>query len=541
MYKINFIKPLHLILVILLFSKSIFAQVVDFESSNLPIIIINTEGEEIVDEPKITAKMSIIDNGEGKRNFIGDTPTEYDGFIGIEYRGASSQKWPKKQYGVETRDELGENLDVSIFGMPSENDWVFYAFYVDKTLMLNELMYGLAADMGWYAPRTQYFELVINGEYRGLYLFTEKLKRDKNRVNVAKNKATDEDITGGYFLEMIRNDQVKDDEVYFDMPVEGKRLVVKYPKEDKITDEQLAYISNYFSALDNVLNSDDSADPINGYAKYIDIPSFVDHMLISEAFNQLDVFSHSEYFNKDKGKKLKMGPVWDFDRSIGNAFYYTSWRTDVWWLKEPYGDDVNLWYRINWPKHLMADDNFMEAYANRWFDLRKSIFSIKGLYERIDENIEFLEESRERNFDKWDVIGTDFNNQYVFETYEEEIQYMKSWVSDKFAWLDIQLKDYATLSNEDISVDRALTLLKQNYPNSFSAETTIEYFVPENAKVTLEVYNSMGNLVAVVVNTWQNKGNYSVLFKASNLPAGMYVYKLRVNEHLEFKNMLLVK
>ena len=61
--------------------------------------------------------MSIIDNGEGKRNFIGDTPTEYDGFIGIEYRGASSQKWPKKQYGVETRDELGENLDVSIFGI----------------------------------------------------------------------------------------------------------------------------------------------------------------------------------------------------------------------------------------------------------------------------------------------------------------------------------------------------------------------------------------------------------------------------------------
>jgi len=286
---------------------------VDFKSSNLPIIIIDTNGLDIVDEPKTPAHMGIIHNSEGLINLISDPFTEYDGRIGIELRGKSSQSWPKKPYGIETWDEEKENNNVSIFGMPKENDWVLHAPYVDKSLMRNVFMYQLAADLGWYAPRTQFCELIVNGKYMGVYVFIEKIKRDKNRVNISKSDSAD--ISGGYLLEMIINSKLEEDESHFKLPQSQKEIVIKYPKAKDLSQEQHAYISSYFKNFETVLNSDSFTDSLDGYANYIDMPSFVDHMLLSEAFNQLDAFSHSVYFYKQQNGKLFLGPGWDYNRS----------------------------------------------------------------------------------------------------------------------------------------------------------------------------------------------------------------------------------
>ncbi|RKY52206.1 MAG: spore coat protein CotH, partial [Candidatus Neomarinimicrobiota bacterium] len=83
----------------------------ELTQSNLPIIVINTFSREIPDEPKITAHMGIINN-ENQPNHISDPFNEYDGYIGIETRGSSSQMFPKKSYSIETRDEIGNNLNV---------------------------------------------------------------------------------------------------------------------------------------------------------------------------------------------------------------------------------------------------------------------------------------------------------------------------------------------------------------------------------------------------------------------------------------------
>ena len=415
---------------------SVSAQNRTFESSNLPIVIIDTQGNIIVDEPKVTASMGIIDNGEGNRNFVTDTPNEYNGYIGIEYRGESSQHWDKKSYGVETRDAQGENNNVSIFGMPEENDWVLYGPYADKTLIRNALMYQLGSEISEYAPRTRFVELVINDEYMGVYLFTEKVKKDKGRVNISK--PTNENISGGYLVEMISNGSLKEDETHFKMNHSKKEMVVKYPKPSKIKQEQLDYIAGYFNDFETALNSPSFADDSLGYAAYIDLPSFLNQMLLSEAFNQLDAFCHSTFFYKRKNEKLRLGPGWDYNRSMGNAEYYNSWRTDVWILKEVYSTDPDGWYRVNWPERLMQDTSFMRKYANRWFELRKSTFSLEHIYGLIDSYVDLLEESRERNFEKYDVIGVDINNKYVFDTYEDEVQYMKDWIYQKFSWLDEQ-------------------------------------------------------------------------------------------------------
>ena len=147
-----------------------------FTSSNLPIVVINTLSQTIVDDPRIVCDMGIIDNGFGNINSVNDVFNDYNGKISIEYRGSSSQSFPKKAYALETQDSIGNNNNVSLLGMPIENDWILYAPSSDKSLMRNFLTFDLGRKMGNYSPRTVYCELVINGDYKGIYILMEKIK-----------------------------------------------------------------------------------------------------------------------------------------------------------------------------------------------------------------------------------------------------------------------------------------------------------------------------------------------------------------------------
>ncbi|MEI9911726.1 MAG: CotH kinase family protein [Bacteroidota bacterium] len=130
-------------------------------SSNLPIIIINTNGQAIVDDPKITADMGIIYNGAGVRNNVTDPFNHYNGKIGIEIRGQSSQQFPMKPYGIELRDNTGSSQEKVLFGLPKESDWVLYAPYTDKTLMRNFLAYTMSREMGHWAANCRYVEVIV--------------------------------------------------------------------------------------------------------------------------------------------------------------------------------------------------------------------------------------------------------------------------------------------------------------------------------------------------------------------------------------------
>lgn len=176
-----------------------------FTSSNLPIVVINTNGQTILDEPKITVDIGIIDNGIGQRNNLTDPYNNYSGKAAIEIRGSSSQSFPKKQYGVELRDAAGNDVSAPLLGLPPEEDWVLFAPYNDKTLMRDVLAYKIARDQGRYAPRTRYCELVLNGQYQGIYVLIEKVKRDNNRVDVNKldpDENSGNDLTGGYIIKI---------------------------------------------------------------------------------------------------------------------------------------------------------------------------------------------------------------------------------------------------------------------------------------------------------------------------------------------------
>jgi len=148
-------------------------------SSNLPIVIINTDnGASIPDEPKIGATMKILYVNDSTTNYLSNQNDSaflnYNGRIGIECRGSTSQGYNKKPYGFETRmaDDITNN-NVSLVGLPAENDWVLTPMNDEPSYVRDNLSYILAAQLGHYAPRPKYCEVIVNGDYRGLYFLTE--------------------------------------------------------------------------------------------------------------------------------------------------------------------------------------------------------------------------------------------------------------------------------------------------------------------------------------------------------------------------------
>lgn len=410
----------------------------------LPQVNINTLGNTIIDEPKIDAEISIIEN---------DLET-YFGGIGIEIRGSSSQLFPKKAFGFETRDEANEDLDVSLLGYPEEEDWILYAPYSDKSLMRNMLIYDLSREIGRYASRTRFVDVSINNDYNGAYVFMEKLKRDSNRIDINKLKEDEisgEDLTGGYIIKIDKADGVS--ETFYDAinsfpsnyapnnAGSGQEInfLYDYPDMDDIVPEQKEYISNYFAEFEDALASDDFTDDLLGYRNYIDVSSFIDFFLLNELSNNVDGYRLSTWLVKDKNEKLQMGPIWDFNLAFGNANYCGGANSDVWAYKFNDRCPGDFWLIPFWWERLLHDPIFVTELQMRWNELRGSAFSESNIHAKIDAYDLQLSEagSIDANFAKWPVLGNYvWPNNFIGNTHDEEVSFLKDWVSDRLIWLD---------------------------------------------------------------------------------------------------------
>jgi len=204
---------------------------------DLPIIMIDTFSQDIPDEPKISAQMAITYNGSENVTKYSDSSYYYKGYIGIETRGHTSQRFPKKQYGLETRNADGDNLSVSLFGMPEEKDWILYAPFSDKSLMRNVVAYDIYRSMGYYAPRTKFCQLLINGDYVGVYVFMEKIKKDIGRVEISS--PTTENFSGGYLLELDGFTRVDSTDIYILTEKKKQVYTIKFPKKKDITGDPM--------------------------------------------------------------------------------------------------------------------------------------------------------------------------------------------------------------------------------------------------------------------------------------------------------------
>lgn len=303
--------------------------------------------------------------------------------------------------------------------------------------MRNYLAYEFSNRIGRYASRTKFVEMFLNDNgdatigdkhYAGVYLLIEKIKRGKDRVDIKSLKPAN--ITGGYILKIDKMDWY---ETYFSTR-HGTRLFHVYPKGHEMSDTQKAWIQNYMSEFEAALAGKDFKDPERGYPKYIDTDAFIDHFIINELFRNIDGFRNSTYMYKDRDSKLTMGPIWDFNLSMGNASFNDGWKTDGWLI---YTNPVPFWW-----DRLLQDKNFTRKLAKRWKALRKDTLATSKLLDEIDRTAEFLSEAQKRNFQRWSVLGPrGFGNPTRgLATYQQEVKSIKTWLQARLKWIDTHIE-----------------------------------------------------------------------------------------------------
>ena len=543
--------------------NSLQAWQVELTSSDLPIIIINTNGQGIpYDDPRIVAEMNVIYNGSGNRNSVNDSPDHYSGKISIEIRGESSAGWDYKSYGIETQNEDSTNRNVSLLGLPEEQDWILHAPFYDRSLIRNVLIYDLARKMGWYASRTVYCELILNGEYKGIYVLMEKIKRDKDRVDIATlspDEISGDDVTGGYILRVDKEEWSPGVNSSYP-PRRNSNITLRYqyyyPKADEIAQEQENYISSFINEFEEVMNEGDFHTPENSYTNFLDVDSFVDYLILNELSRNVDGYRLSAYLTKQKdsdGGKLLAGPVWDYNFSFGNADYYDGSRTEGWQLDyfaEDPGFQWDQYQMMFWWKVLFDDGKFRKRLNERWDLFRQNILSVDSLNATIDQFAEITSEARERNFQVRPEPGStnmgggwypyDSRNNQI-HSYEDEISLTKSWIADRITWMDENLP-LLTSNENDPSDDIPFTVaLHQNHPNPFNPSTVISYQLAVNSRVSLKVFDLLGHEVALLVDELKSAGTHQVSFDASGLSSGIYLYQLEAGGLSLTKKMLLLK
>lgn len=417
--------------------------------SNLPIVVIETDGGvPIPDEPRVMGTMKIIWHQDGSRNYLSDIDNpaylNYDGRISIEVRGSTSQQFfDKKPYGLTTlQADNVTNNNVSLLGMPKENDWILNSLAFDQTGLRDVLSYELFERLGQYAVRRVYCEVMVNGDYKGLYVFMEKIKVDDDRVNIAKMDDSCNnypEVTGGY---ITKADKANGDPVAWSMEEYGNGwwpsytdFIHHYPKPENVTLAQNNYIHGVFTNLATVANRHDTSASM-GIPSVIDIPSFVDFMLVAEYSSNVDVYSLSTFFHKDRNGKLRAGPVWDYNLTYGYDAFGSRSRYDVWQFNNQDNNGPMFW------RDLFNTDLYRCYLARRWFEQTAPgmPLSYEFVCNRMDEIEALITEA----------IGRDNQRWHNMTQHEQWMGDMKNWIRLRINWLNQNIGPYEGCADVDL-------------------------------------------------------------------------------------------
>ena len=517
-----------------------FSEPVSFENSNLPFIMVTTNGKSIVQNTKITADMKVLNNLLGSNN-INDTTYEYNGKIGIEIRGNSSAGFPKKSYTVETRTDSATNLNVKLLGLPKENDWVFNGPYPDKSLMRNVLAYHLGNRTGKWSPRTHFFELYLNGAYQGVYILIEKIKVDKNRLDLATLNPIDtigDEVTGGYILKLDRPEGTDvENKDYWISPYRAwttlsqrEFFLLQDPKGDELNKAQFNYIKNCVTNFENAMYSDKYQDKVTGYFPLIDMKSFVDYYIINELSRNLDGYRISTFLHKDKdskGGKITMGPYWDYDITFGNANFFGAGSPEG-WIIDGMGNADGYAMPFWWQKFRL-DPYFNSELKKGWNNWKASFINTTYLNHFIDSCAFELIDAQKRNFQTWPILSTSvWPNNYVGGTYANEISYLKSWLNSRITWMDTQIQALVQLP-DNLNAERFPMDLVA-YPNPFVEQVNFKFLLTETGKFELRIHDLLGKTVYVKEETL-DAGLHEFAIPASELDVAspMYLYQVKVD------------
>ena len=384
----------------------------DLTHTGLPVTIVNTPGnvnitskEEYVED----ALMTILQT---------DITDAFCELMNMKGRGNSTWNAPKKPYAIKFDKKK------SLMSLPDDKSWVLLANYYDATLLRNDLAFFMGQELSSldWTPHYQHVDLMLNGQYKGIYQLGEKVKISKGRVNVGDE---------GFLMEIDQRALTEEDARYFTTDHFSNPVNIKDP-EVEYDDEDYNYAKSFVQAADAALFSESFTDVNEGWQKYLDMDSFVDWYLINEISKNADacVLFSSCYMNLKRGGKLKMGPLWDFDLSFGG---YPWSPTDTW------ANDVEGFKLKStpWFSRLFEDPIFISRVKERFayfYDNKQT------LYDHIDEGAQKLVNKVEEENKLWGrITDKTASSDEVKNSYQEKINYLKSWLASRLDWLNTNL------------------------------------------------------------------------------------------------------
>lgn len=370
--------------------------------TGLPVVYLSTDNNVAIDSKEYYFLGSVSLDGGRYADNLPQTA--------MKIRGRGNSTWfthPKKPFQMKFDDKT------EFLGMPADKKWLFLAEYSDKTMLRNKIAFemGYLSHLDW-TPQSAFAEVYINDEYNGTYNITQKVEESGNRVDLGDT---------GYLLEIDQFERIDEDDVYF---YTDKFLInIKEPSIDLGSTEYL-YIEDLINEFETVLLSDEFKEPVSGYAKYIDVDSFIDWYLISEITKNQDSKSFSSIFlNVIPEGKIKMGPLWDFDLAFGNVNYSECEYPTGFWVKDH-----------KWFARLFEDQSFVSKVKSRFIYFKNNQ---QLILDKMDVYAEQLKYSQLENDDVWGTIGNYvWPNPVVFGTYQEEVRHLKSWYSERMTWLE---------------------------------------------------------------------------------------------------------
>ena len=385
----------------------------------------------------------------------------------IKTRGNSSMTFVKKNYQIKLSS--GANL----MGFGKAKKWILTGNYRDKSYLRNQIVLDMAAYAGLpYTPEHISAEVYINHEYRGLYLFSEKVEIDDDRIDIPDLEAQTEDLNGGdlsRFPLAGSKKPVKGKYKAYEIPVEpedltggylieyesyptryrqeksayftrkGNVLVIKSPEYVGIT--QMAYISGRLQAFENAIFAEDGRDPDSGahYTEIVDLPSLVAKYMLEEICKNYDGNSSSQYFFKPADSRSTLiyaGPAWDYDSSFGS-------------YAQPHNADnvlsgKGMWIANNdktaWYPRLYRRAEFREAVAHCWnTKLKAAVEILLGLREpdgsallSIDDYAERIRDSVAMEYVRWPRLAKPSTVAQTGHTFDMNLTYLKRFLTDRY-------------------------------------------------------------------------------------------------------------
>lgn len=412
----------------LIYKGQVRSKVIEFIMSSvnnlprIPTIHIDTlYGETIdIDQEFVEATLTLNPNGHSIGTELVDVP------VWIRLRGNSTLYMPKPSFKIKFEEKQ------KLLSRYREKDWVLLGNYVDQTLLRNYLAFSMSSRMNMaFTPSYTFVDVYVDGEYKGNYLLTDQIEVTNDRVDIEENLPT---IDTGYLVEydigLLRIGLENTDENYF--LIDGIPFVIKSPEhtDEHYMSSQKTFISNYFESVFTTLKNG------NDYSQLIDDSTFIDWFIVNEIFQNVDAGYSSVYYYKDAGGLLKMGPIWDFDLSSGNAGYLYPRDPEGWYVAND-NKNILLHYLMDYPE-------FREKLKDRWNQLyENALYPVVNQVHYVADSITY---SRYQNFITWDIIGKD-NNWYTapellaLTEYDDHVWHLYDFLKVRLEWLNVEINN----------------------------------------------------------------------------------------------------